>query len=1068
MRIYTFLARNLTWYWRTNLAVLLGVATGVGVLGGALLVGQSVRSSLRDLVLGRLGNADFVISRNGFFREDLASSFNPACPVIAMNGVVVHEPSGRRASRVQIYGVDERFWKFQNEPGNPPRDRQILLSAALEQELGGRSGDAILIRVEKPSAIPLESLHGRKEDVGKTIRLIMADAPFREFSLGLEQGDVRAVLVPLARLERDLAQRGKVNTVLVGDQPAGLIAVERTLKDSFALRDLGLRLRTLEKQRCLSLESDSALISDPMADTASSTAKSLGLRTDPVLTYLANSIRVGKRGVPYSVVTALDSPPAPSEADGITLNQWAASELHATPGDQVTLDYYLWKSDGRLHTERAQFRLVRVVPIEGEAADRDFAPDYPGITQSESLYDWDPPFPLDLSRVRPVDEQYWKQYRTTPKAFVPLVRGQHLWGTRFGRLTSVRVFSPGDSTVSGQGAYERYGNSLRAALDPAKMGLTVFAVKAHGLEAAQGSTDFGQYFIYFSFFLMTSAVLLTALFFGLGVEQRMREIGVLRALGFSMSNLRVMFLLEGAVLAMAGGILGIVAALSYGELIIFGLRTWWTGAVGTTLLSLRASISSLAIGAAGGVVAGLASTAWTLRRLQPVTPRGLLAGSEERGRGRHFLFIGLAAGALALALLAAAITRALDQTVGFFGAGTLLLVAALCFVSTWLNSRSVAEVNSQVTLGLRSATSHPGRSVLCIALIASATFVIISLDAFRRGDTSAGTGGFPLIAESALPLIHDPNTSTGRDALNIPALKGVEFVPFRLRPGDDASCLNLYRPHNPRILAPPPAFLRRARFNFQDSVLKTPNPWTLLESQPADGAVPAIADANSMTYTLHLKLGQEFVLGQQRFRIVAALKDSIFQSELLISEKNFLRLFPDVEGYRLFLVNAPPARAQEVAGALEGALADYGFDIQPAGARLAGFHKVENTYLSTFRSLGALGLILGTVGLGAILLRNVLERRRELALLRAVGYRPRHLAEIVLAENMLMLLLGLTTGTACALLATMPAVSLRGGGLPVPTLALLLGIVLITGVGASLAATAAALRSPLLTALRAE
>src|SRR5579864_9226126 len=109
MRIYTLLARNLAWYWRTNLAVLLGVATAAGVLGGALLVGDSVRASLRDLLLARLGNADVVVSRMGFFREELASALGPACPIIAINGVVTHETSGRRAFGVQIYGVDERF-----------------------------------------------------------------------------------------------------------------------------------------------------------------------------------------------------------------------------------------------------------------------------------------------------------------------------------------------------------------------------------------------------------------------------------------------------------------------------------------------------------------------------------------------------------------------------------------------------------------------------------------------------------------------------------------------------------------------------------------------------------------------------------------------------------------------------------------------------------------------------------------------------------------------------------------------------------------------------------------------
>src|ERR1044071_7795990 len=102
MQTSTLLARNLTWYWRTNLAVLLGVATAVGVLGGALLVGDSVRASLRDLVLARLGKADVVVTRAGYFREQLASALHPGCPIIAIDGVVTHEPSGRRAFGVQV------------------------------------------------------------------------------------------------------------------------------------------------------------------------------------------------------------------------------------------------------------------------------------------------------------------------------------------------------------------------------------------------------------------------------------------------------------------------------------------------------------------------------------------------------------------------------------------------------------------------------------------------------------------------------------------------------------------------------------------------------------------------------------------------------------------------------------------------------------------------------------------------------------------------------------------------------------------------------------------------------
>jgi ABC-type antimicrobial peptide transport system permease subunit len=200
--------------------------------------------------------------------------------------------------------------------------------------------------------------------------------------------------------------------------------------------------------------------------------------------------------------------------------------------------------------------------------------------------------------------------------------------------------------------------------------------------------------------------------------------------------------------------------------------------------------------------------------------------------------------------------------------------------------------------------------------------------------------------------------------------------------------------------------------------------------------------------------------------IAGALSDSIFQSELLMSEKNFLRLFPEQEGYRMFLLEG--GNTQQVAGVLEDRLSDFGFDVVSTDERLANYHRVENTYLSTFQMLGGLGLALGTLGMAAVLLRNVFERRRELALLRAVGYNSSHFAAMVITENVLMLFCGLAVGFVCALLAIAPVLFERGGRLPNISLGLLLLAVLLSGATASLVATLAALRSPLLPALRAE
>jgi hypothetical protein len=378
MKKATLLKKSLTYYWRTNLAVVIGVATSVAVLAGALIVGDSVRASLRDLFLSRLGSTDLVISSINFFREQLASEvqsdsrfptrFQAACPLIVFEGIVAHEKSGRRAGGVHVYGVDDRFWSFHGLTGvkRSPESNESLVSAGLASELGSEPGDTLLLIVQKPSEIPAESLHGRKEDLGRTIRLNVRETlpsqGLGEFSLRPQQGAVRTLFVSLSRLQRELGQQNRVNTMLLsggGDDPDQTQSLAgQILADRFELTDVGIKLRALDKQGCITLESDSAIISDSLRDTAKAASEKLNLRTSEILSYLANTIRVNGREVPYSLVTAIDrysldlirgmkilttqeylrSISTRDQEPPIYLNEWAARDLGARPGDLVEIE----------------------------------------------------------------------------------------------------------------------------------------------------------------------------------------------------------------------------------------------------------------------------------------------------------------------------------------------------------------------------------------------------------------------------------------------------------------------------------------------------------------------------------------------------------------------------------------------------------------------------------------------------------------------------------------------------------------------------------------------------------
>jgi putative ABC transport system permease protein len=1114
MTLSTFIGRSLWYYARSHLGTFLGVAVGSAILTGALLVGDSVRGSLRDLALARLGRIDLAVaSGDRFFRSALAHELAPrltgstVVPALQLEATASTPDESGRANRVRVLGVDERFWRLAEiEPAfASPDSDEVLLNERLARQLGVNAGDTVLVRVAQPSALSRETPLSPQEDSTVALRLtvcgVVPEAVLGSFSLQPSQIPPFNAFVHLGTLQQRLDLDGRANLLLAGGVGVTTEAANAALRDAWRLADAELELRLLESSGELELRTSRVFLEPSTIQAA------LRLRADarPLLTYFVNEIVRDGESTPYSMVTAAGPPWVPADlgADEVVLNEWLAADLNAKPGDEIQLRYHTLGIARRLHELHATFRVRSVVPLAGAASDRELMPQFPGIERAESTRDWDASLPISMGRIRPQDEAYWQDYRGTPKAFVSLLAGQTLWTNRFGQLTAIRypVSTPEPGTER-----DRLAQALLSELEPPQYGMQFQPVREQALASAAQSQDFGGLFLRFSFFLILAALLLVALLFQFGVEQRRTEIGTLLAVGFRARQVRGLLLGEGIVLAVLGSAVGLLGGAVYARGMIQGLATLWRDAVGTSALAYHASNSSLLLGAVAGAGVGIITIALTLRRQAQRPARELLSGSEEPDArapdetgaavGRRATAwrsrLAIIAALAGLALVGQALVRGDTASAGvFFGAGTLCLAAGLLGAARGLHSlgsRASARRLSVFSLGLRNTTRRRGRSLAVLALLACGSFLVAAIgvfrldavqDAHRRG---SGTGGFALIGEATFPVVQDLNTPDGWDffALNAGDLEGVSFVPLRVRDGDEASCLNLNRARQPRLLGVDPNLLaQRGAFTFA-RVARDLDPaegWSLLRpkaaSDNAPDEIPAVGDLNSILWAMGRKVGDRLTFVDERgrafqVRIVGGVANSILQGNLVIDEAAFLSRFPSEPGYRMFLVDAPAPAVNPVRTSLTRGLRAAGVEFTGTAERLAAFNAVQNTYLGTFQLLGGLGLVLGSIGLGILVLRNVLERRGELGLLRAVGFQPRTVRRMVVVEHAGLLVAGLGLGVAAAAVAVAPNVLSPSADVPYLTLTLTLGGVLVSGFVWTWVATIAALRGPLLESLRNE
>jgi len=1179
MTFRQLLARSLVYYWRTNLAVALGVIAATAVITGALLVGDSVRDSLIAMSQARLGKIDAAILGGRFFRQALAEDLqqslqasNPtqksnfaAAPVLMLQGTVQTQASTQqtqrppensdqhdathaavtRAGQINVYGLTADAWNLlEHADLLLPQSGEVVLNERVASQLGVTTGDSLSLIVEIPSAIPRDALLGERNETMTELSLkVSGVAPDK---LGLARLGMNPtqqlpanVYVPLEDLQvamglqavgrsrsNPLARPARINTLFIAapDQSdtQGALTLTAKVKQKLALADLGLRLVENQEHGYLSLESEQMYLESTISSTAQQSAEHLGVQTSPVMVYLANEIWNGaapEHYSMYSVVAGIDpveTPPfgpfqfvgehLPLTDDSVYLNEWVAQDLKVHPGDSVKLKYHVVGDRGELPEGEASFTVAGIVALQGPANDRGYTPDVPGVTDAQSYADWREPFPLKRDRITDRDDDYWTDYRTTPKVFLTLKKSQMLWKSRYGMLTTLRMAPRDGQTLPA--LKTEFETAFLEQVNLSALGLNVQPVREVGLKAAQGTTDFTGLFIGFSFFLILSAAMLIGLLFRLAIEQRVRELGLLSAIGLTPRAIRRLLFIEGGVLVGLGALIGLAAAIGYAALMIHGLKTWWYGAIGTRFLDLSVHPLTLLIGFV--IAVGVAAIAiwWGQWQTTRSSTRQQLSGAlSETGRlkparvSAALSVLGLGGSLTLLVLTLTGMIPDVEafggfswRVVMFFLIGIGLLMGSLASFSLAMNASQTlsltnARTGGEARLGFKNAGRNRSRSVLTSSLIASATFVIVAVAAGQMnpvGETPrnrSGNGGFMLVAQSSVPILYDLNTENGRVKLGLnpqnsqqmTLLNHAKVFPFRMRPGENASCLNLYQTQLPTVLGVPDDvldnFTAEQRFVFADT--RAEHPWELLREHLPDGRIPVLGDMNTLMYSLHKGIGARINVPddddpQHTLQVEGMFANSIFQGVLVMSEQNFLKVFPEEAGFRYFLIDVDSQHAQPVSRLLETELGDYGFDVDRVSDRLANFLSVQNTYLSTFQTLGGLGLLLGTLGLATVMLRNVLERAGEFALLRAVGFRNGQVARIVAWENALLLGGGLLCGAASALLAMSPHLLSAVADVPWGSLAMMLGSVFALGMLASLAAVGAAVKLPLLSTLRGE
>ncbi|AHW61461.1 ABC transporter permease [Draconibacterium orientale] len=1057
MTKFQYIIKSFLHYFKANLLVAIGVAVSTMVLTGSLVIGDSVRHSLTQATFYRLGETTHLVAvKERYFRQEMASEMETAnsdltaTSVLLLEGMAVADGGQQRANKVQVVGVDDDFEEITNTPFFAElQNNEIAISENLAERLQKGAGDNILVRIKKASLIPMNAPFVSAEETSvalrATIKKVVSKEDLGRFSLKNSQTAPYNIFMSIDRLNRLMEFEGKANQILVSTELETEV-VSEVVNTCLTPADAGLTLMKMDDGREVEISTERVFMEPKISDLLGSLPGA-----DMILTYFVNAIDHNQSSVPYSFVSSVNDPKL--ALNEIILNRWAADDFKAKIGDIIRLQYFEIGPLRQLINKEAKFVLKEIVSMDSPLADPTRVPHLPGLSDAGHCREWEAGVPIDLDAIREKDEKYWDDYKGTPKAFISTERALQLWSNRFGDYTAVRY--PAASFN-----HDKYKVEFSAAISPADLGMIVEPIREQGVHAAQNGTDFSGLFIGLSFFILIASIILTALLFRLNLESRSAQIGLLVALGFQQKHIRSFYLSEGFVVSLFGSVVGLVISYFYSTLVFRILNSLWFDIVRTNVLEIRLLPSTLVIGLVISLVVSLVAIAISLRRYQKqkaVELQKQITVKESRLKTR--LLNGILWGALTLSVVVFVLQLLAAQADAsmFFMSGGLMLLGLLLLFRNLLMKREVKKSREFQfrQLAAINLTRNISRSVTIVTLFALGTFIVISTGSYKMdliagaNKKTSGTGGFLYFAETTMPVLFDINNEEKKAEEGI--YEDFNVVQFRKVDGDDASCLNLNRIAQPAILGVNAENLA-GRFDFAAKMKGLDaDPWQSLETDSDDGTIPAIADQTVIQWGLGMKVGDVLLYQNElgdtlKLRLIAGTKPSVFQGYVIISNKHFLKNYPTSSGSNIFLVGGDAENEAAIGDELQSVFRDYGWEMESAAKRLVEFYSVTNTYLSIFLALGALGLILGTIGLAVILARTILERRQEIALMQAIGFTKSSVFKLLRNEYLLLLVSGVLLGFVTAVVATLPAFLSTNTDASFSTVAIVVALILVNGV----------------------